>query len=280
MLLNVRQDNLLGKIPMKKTALFLLLSACLVSCTKTDGNEYQINMDRFTSDKVNQIIRDKVIPAGDDNHGERVGSVSSAFLGTPYKGNTLIGSADMKEVLVADFNGVDCFTLIDYVEALTRVNNQKDFLTNLIAIRYAQEKVDYYSRKHFFTDWFATSPQNVADVTRDISPDYVSVQKHLNAKADGSEYISGLGVRLREINYIPGDKIDTVVLDNLKTGDYVGVYTKLAGLDVSHTGIVIKGDGKVWFRNASSLSANMKVVDSPFVEYMSSKPGFIVLRAK
>ncbi|WP_168395538.1 DUF1460 domain-containing protein [Erwinia amylovora] len=265
---------------MTKTALLLLISFGLVSCTKTNGSEYQTKIDQFTSEKVNQILRDKVIANGSEEHGELVGSVSSAFLNTPYKGNTLIGSADMKEVLVADFNGVDCFTLIDYVEALTRAGNQRDFLNNLVATRYAQEHVDYYSRKHFFTDWFAIAPQNAADVTGDISPDYVSMYKNLNVKADGGEYISGLGVRPREINFIPGDKIDAVVLDNLRTGDYVGVYSTQAGLDVSHTGIVIKRDGNVWFRNASSLSHNMKVVDSPFVEYMSTKPGFIVLRAK
>lgn len=265
---------------MKKTALFLLLSACLVSCTKKNGNLYQTEMDKFTSDKVNQIIREKVITAGQAEHGNLVSSVSSAFLATPYKANTLIGSADTKEVLVADFNGVDCFTLIDYVEALTRAKNQKMFLNKLIATRYAHGNVEYYSRKHFFTDWFAIAPYNAVDVTRTISPDYLSVKKNLNGKSDGGEYIPGLGIKPREINYIPGDAIDAAVLDNLKTGDYVGVYSKLPGLDVSHTGIVIKADGKVWFRNASSLSRNMKVVDSPFVEYMASKPGFIVLRAK
>lgn len=70
------------------------------------------------------------------------------------------------------------------------------------------------------------------------------------------------------------------MLDNLKTGDYVGVYTQLEGLDVTHVGVVIRHDGQVWFRNASSLSANQKVIDTPLMEYAHAKPGIIVLRAE
>jgi hypothetical protein len=31
-------------------------------------------------------------------------------------------------------------------------------------------------------------------------------------------------------------------------------------------------------RNASSLSSNMQVVDSPFLEYVQNKPGILVYR--
>jgi hypothetical protein len=47
-----------------------------------------------------------------------------------------------------------------------------------------------------------------------------------------------------------------------------------------HVGIVVRHDGQVWFRNASSLAANRKVVDSPFLEYMRAKPGIVVLRVE
>jgi len=70
------------------------------------------------------------------------------------------------------------------------------------------------------------------------------------------------------------------MLDQMKNEDYVGVYSPLEGLDVSHVGIVVCHDGQVWFRNASSLAASRKVVDSPFLEYMRAKPGMVVLRAE
>lgn len=70
------------------------------------------------------------------------------------------------------------------------------------------------------------------------------------------------------------------MLGRLNTGDYVGVYSLNEGLDVSHVGIVVRYDGRVWYRNASSLSANKKVVDTPFLEYMRQKPGIVVLRSE
>ncbi|MBG6241331.1 MAG: DUF1460 domain-containing protein [Candidatus Symbiopectobacterium sp. Dall1.0] len=257
----------------------LLVSLYLTACASPGAEKYQTIIDSATAEKVNRIVRSDVVPYVEENHGEVISRVSSAFLGTPYKASTLIGGADIPEVLVANFNGVDCFTLADYVEALSRSHDQKTFLHNLVKTRYVDGKVNYLSRRHFFSDWFATEPRNARDVTSDISPDFVRIEKQLNRRADGGEYVQGLGIHPRIINYIPGKAINEQVLNRLKTGDYVGVYSPLEGLDVSHVGIVVRHDEQVWFRNASSLISNRKVVDSPFMEYMHSKPGIVVLRA-
>lgn len=258
----------------------LFMSAYMTACAAPDPEKYQTIMDSVTAEKVNQIIRSYVIPSSDENHGEVISRVSSAFLGTPYHAGTLIGGPDTPEALVVNFNGVDCFTLTDYVEALTRSDDKKSFLHNLTEVRYTRGSVSYLSRRHFFSDWFATAPRNAREVTPDISPDYATADKQLNRKPDGGEYIPGLGIHSRKINYIPGKAISQQVLDQMKTGDYVGVYSPLEGLDVSHVGIVVRHDGQVWFRNASSLAANRKVVDSPFLEYMRAKPGIVVLRVE
>jgi hypothetical protein len=263
-----------------KVWVVLLMSAYLTACATSDTEKYQTIMDSVTAKKVSQIIRADVVPSSGEKHGEVISRVSSAFLGTPYQADTLVGGPDTPEALVANFNGVDCFTLADYVEALTRSHDQKSFLHNLVEVRYTGGKVTYLSRRHFFTDWFVTAPRNARDVTPDISPDYAVADKQLNRKPDGSEYIPGLGIHPRKITYIPGKAIGQQVLSKLKTGDYVGVYSPLEGLDVSHVGIVVRHDGQVWFRNASSLAANRKVVDSPFQEYMRPKPGIVVLRAE
>lgn len=256
------------------------MSAYLTACATPGTDKYQTIMDTVTAEKVSQIIRSDVIPSSDENHGEVISRVSSAFLDTSYQADTLIGGPGTPEALVVNFNGVDCFTLADYVEALTHSHDQKSFLHNLTQVRYTGGNVDYLSRRHFFSDWFATTPHNARDVTPDISPDYATANKQLNRKPDGGEYIPGLGIHSRKINYIPGNTISHQVLDRLKTGDYVGVYSPLEGLDVSHVGIVVRHDRQVWFRNASSLAANRKVVDSPFLEYMRAKPGIVVLRTE
>ncbi|ECC3874899.1 DUF1460 domain-containing protein, partial [Salmonella enterica] len=202
----------------------LFMSAYLTACAAPGPEKYQTIMDSVTAEKVNKIIRSDVIPSSGENHGEVISRVSSAFLGTPYQADTLIGGPDTPESLVVNFNGVDCFTLADYVEALTRSHDQKSFLHNLTEVRYTGGNVDYLSRRHFFSDWFATTPRNARDVTPDISPDYATADKQLNRKPDGGEYIPGLGIHSRKINYIPGKAISQQVLDQMRNGDYVGVY--------------------------------------------------------
>ncbi|MCU6375549.1 DUF1460 domain-containing protein [Morganella morganii] len=258
----------------------LMFAHLMTACAAPGTEKYQTIMDSVTAGKVRRIIHTDVLPFSGEDHGEVISRVSSAFLGTPYQANTLIGRPDTPELLVANFNSVDCFTLIDYTEALSRSHDQASFLRNLAAVRYTGGNVTYLSRRHFFSDWSVTKPYNARDITPDISPDYAVADKQLNRKTDGSEYVTGLGIHPRKIHYIPGKAISQQVLDNLKTGDYVGVYSEQGGLDVSHVGIVIRHDGKVWFRNASSLAENNKVVDSPFAEYMRTKPGIVVLRAE
>jgi Protein of unknown function (DUF1460). len=69
------------------------------------------------------------------------------------------------------------------------------------------------------------------------------------------------------------------VLAQLRTGDYIGIYTNLDGLDVTHTGIFVMTDSGPVLRNASSRKANMRVVDSPFMDYVMATPGIVVLRS-
>ncbi|ECZ5173843.1 DUF1460 domain-containing protein, partial [Salmonella enterica subsp. enterica serovar Typhimurium] len=142
----------------------LLMSAHLTACAVPGTEKYQTSMDSVTAEKISRIIQSDVIPYKGENHGEVISRVSSAFLGTPYQADTLIGGPGIPEVLVANFNGVDCFTLADYVEALARSDNQKSFLHNLARTRYAAGKVAYLSRRHFFSDWFAAAPRNARDV--------------------------------------------------------------------------------------------------------------------
>ncbi|WP_380183362.1 DUF1460 domain-containing protein [Kalamiella sp. sgz302252] len=262
---------------MKKHFLSVTLFLFLASCT---GKPQDINVkiDSASQQKLASILKNQVIPSAGEPDGERINRISAAFINTPYIANTLIGSQDKPEKLVVNLTGVDCFTFIDYVNALRHATDKNTFYSNLINTRYKEGKVDFFNRRHFFTDWAEQAPQNARDVTAQISPSYKVKVKFLNKKADGSEYLPGLGVQQREITYIPGKSVDQQVIDNLKTGDFIGIYTDLPGLDVTHVGLFIAGDSGPLLRNASSLKANMKVVDSPFVDYVKNKPGIIVLR--
>lgn len=262
-----------------KTAL-LLLAVSLYASASSAAAPYRTVIDRATAEKVNDVINRVVIPASGQTQGERISRVSSAFLNTPYVTDTLMGSAEEPEALVINFHGVDCFTLIDYVQALSQSRDRTQFLLNLTRTRYTDGEVSYLKRRHFFSDWFTGVPQVAQDVTSRLSPDAVTVVKRLNQKAEGGEYRPGLGIIPRRIRYIPARAINQQVLSRLKTGDYIGIYSPEVGLDVSHVGIAVRHDGKLWFRNASSRAAHRKVIDAPLEDYLRSTPGIIVVRAE
>ena len=123
------------------------------------------------------------------------------------------------------------------------------------------------------------------DYVEDVTPvvgleNTLRATKTLNLKEDGTRFVSGIEPVKREITYIPSSSLDDLVIDRLKTGDYIGIYTAIAGLDVSHVGIFVREVDSLILRHASSMKETRKVVDQDFMEYVKGKPGIIVLRPK
>ncbi|QHB32605.1 DUF1460 domain-containing protein [Yersinia canariae] len=260
-------------------SLSLALIAVLAGCGAKNSAHEQVDIDNYTANRITYIIETQVKQTDHRYPGEVINKVSAAFLGTPYKADMLIGSPTKPEKLVIDFRGLDCFTYLDYVNSLRKATDTTDFVQQLISTRYINSDISYKNRKHFFTDWSHQPPLNAQDVTAKISSHAVTVTKFLNQKKDGSEFIPTLGIVKRDVVYIPAEFINETVVSQLKTGDYIGIYTKIEGLDVTHTGIFIMTPDGPMLRNASSLQKNMKVVDSPFIQYVKDKPGIVVLRA-
>ncbi|HPU28852.1 MAG TPA: DUF1460 domain-containing protein [Syntrophorhabdaceae bacterium] len=236
-----------------------------------------IVLGRWTEDTIDGILK-KAYAIEDP--GERIGFISGLFLNTAYKGYTLIGSKDIKEELVVNLSGMDCFTFIDYVEAMRLAGSYRDFLKRLKRIRYRNGDESFLWRNHFFTDWIQNNSDFVDDVTRIIGGERTrSIKKTLNLKEDGTLFLDGVDIKEREINYIT-IKDSKAIKDRLKTGDYIGIYTGTKGLDVSHVGIVIKKENALIFRHASSRADAMAVIDEDFESYMEGKEGIIILRPK
>ncbi len=235
--------------------------------------------DDVTVGKIDELLALRAAAPG-ASKGALIERLSGRLLGTPYGADMLIGSADQPEQLVIDLRRVDCFTYLDYVEAISRSTDRDQFVASLIATRYTDSRVEFRQRKHFFSDWSHTARIAATDITGTLSPAAVTVTKHLNAKADSGRYLPGLPVVDRDITYIPGAAVDNGVISGLRTGDYIGAYADRPGLDVTHVGIFVMTPSGPIFRNASSLTANNKVVDSPFGDYMRTTPGIVVLRAQ
>ncbi|MDA8083785.1 MAG: DUF1460 domain-containing protein [Nitrospiraceae bacterium] len=210
--------------------------------------------------------------------GARIEFISRQFLGIPYRADTLAGPAEA-ESLVLSLTEVDCFTLLDYVEAMRHASSFGGFLELLRRIRYREGLVSFTHRNHFFSDWAVYNSQFVGDVTAAVGRGRVRrITKSLNRKEDGSFFIPGILPVVREIIYIPSPLIDGGIVEKLQTGDYAGIYTDAPGLDVSHVGIIVRRDGDLVLRHASS--SHGKVLDQDFRAYMEDRAGLILLRPR
>ncbi|ANI41274.1 DUF1460 domain-containing protein [Mycolicibacterium vaccae] len=258
-----------GRLPRLVRVVLLCTVLCATASPAVAHSAPQVSMSPGSAQILESMLAaDTADPA----------QISANFLGTPYAANTLIGSATEPEQLVVDLEGVDCFTYADYVEAFKRAHDRDDFLTALTGVRYKDGEVSFENRRHFFTDWAAEAPAIATDVTASLTDDAVRTSKNLNSKDSGGVYLPGLPVVTRAVTHIPSGSVSADVIGGLRTGDYVGAYAEDGGLDVTHVGIFVQTpDGPV-FRNASSLSTDDAVVDTPLANYLRTVPGIVVLR--
>ncbi len=213
--------------------------------------------------------------------GEKVEFISRQFLGTAYRESTLVGAIDTEEVLVINLEEVDCFTLLDYVEAMRISSSFAGFENNVAEVRYREGRVSFSTRNHFFTDWREYNAGRIDDATQSVGGIKTEkVVKILNISEDGLQLLPGIEPRMREICFVPSHALDEAAVGRLETGDYVGIYSRRKGLDASHAGIVIKTAGSVYLRHASSTEGRRKVIDEDLRRYISTRPGLIVLRPK
>ncbi len=240
-------------------------------------DKQKILLGRWTERTLSQMI---TAARTIENTGRRIEFVSKQFLGTPYRESTLIGGPDTPELFIVNLEGVDCFTFLDYIEALRLSSSFSQFKDLLRKTRYRSGKVAYTHRNHFFTDWIEMNP-SVVEVTVQIGGAGARVtRKKLNEKADGTSYLKGIPVTERAVSYIPTDLVDNAVMGSLQTGDYIGIYTETEGLDVSHVGIIVKYEDTTYLRHASSITSQRKVIDQEFASYIAAKPGIMVLRPR
>ncbi len=236
-----------------------------------------VRLGRFSGDGLEGLIQRA---SAFSDPGLRIRMISEEFLGIPYRGFTLVGDREIPERLVIDLEGMDCFTFLDYVEAIRLSRSADDFPHALIGVRYRGGAVAFDHRNHFFTDWALSPDRPVSDITGDIGGKWCARKsKRLNMKEDGSVFLPGLRIVEREISYVPAGRVEGPVEGRLRTGDYVGIYSLTEGLDVSHVGIFIRKGDACCLRHASSSGEQGKVIDQDFGSYIRGKPGIVVLRA-
>ncbi len=257
-----------------KMFFLLLLPLVLSSCATPKKKSFDLG--HWNQIKIERL-QNKASAISDP--GEKVAFISAAFLSTPYRANTLIGTTDTDEIFVLRLDGIDCFTFLDYVEALRRSTDFKTFEEMLRQVRYDNGEVTFLHRHHFFSTWGNSPLAPLRDVTAQIGGKKTHwIVKQLNQKSPEKLFLPGYPVKRQVVAFIPGKAIDKSTLSRLHSGDYIGIYSPHPGLDVSHTGIVIKKGETVFLRHASSKWLRKKVRDEELLPYLGGRKGLIIYR--
>jgi hypothetical protein len=233
---------------------------------------------RFTPDVLDSLLAEAFAIA---DAGQRIAFLSHAFLGLHYQESTLIGGEHTPEVFVINLQGADCLTFIEYIEAMRLAKSFSEFRIHLRRVRYESGVVSFSKRNHFFTDWIENNTDFIRVITGEIAARATKrVRKILNVRDDGTFLLPGIQPVEREIDYVPTEHIDDAIFHAINTGDYVGIFSTVHGLDVSHVGIIIRDGEMVFLRHASSREEYRRVIDQDLKDYLLNKPGIIVLRPK
>jgi hypothetical protein len=232
--------------------------------------------------------------------GEVVVQIGKQFIGQPYAAHTLDDTG--AEHLVVNLQEFDCVTLIENSLALARCVKESRlsfdaFRRELEHIRYRGGNLaGYPSRLHYFTEWIR---DNVAksvlkDVTKELGGQ--EVRKELNFMTTHRDSYDQLRqdslfsamqeveeqISARSYYYIPKQKVHSIE-SKLQDGDIIAITTSVGGLDVSHTGIAVKGaDGRIHLLHAPNVHETVTITKETLVQYLrehKKDTGIIVARA-
>jgi hypothetical protein len=218
--------------------------------------------------------------------GDVVVAVGRRFLGAPY----LAGSLDPPggERLIVNLRAFDCVTYVESVLALARVIRDPTspadpfdtFVRELARIRYRESlRRAYASRLHYFSDWIATNAERglVADVTRELGGardkrPIAFMSTHPQAYPQLSDPVMLEEIRgvERTLNGRTRYRIAETALGQaapgMREGDIIAATSTVPGLDVAHTGIVVRVDGRVHLMHAPLAGGVVEISEVPLAD--------------
>lgn len=231
---------------------------------------------------------------------ELIVEVGKTFMGTPYVAGTLDENTNSEEVVIK-ITGLDCVTFVENALIFSRLIKEgksdfDDYKSELEKIRYRNgTNTGYSSRLHYFTDWIYDNSKKgiVKDITKEIGGvsygkkiDFMSGHRNLYKQLAGNDELESqmisveADINSREMYYISEENISSVY-DQLQSGDIIGITTTVDGLDVAHTGLVCKQDGKVYLLHASLKNKEVEISSMEIQDYIMSNPkqdGIVVAR--
>jgi hypothetical protein len=202
---------------------------------------------------------------------DRIDVFSGHFLGSSYKPNPLIGSADTAEVFTASLDGFDCVTYIEAILALARASNVDDFVEWLRKIRYEQGRIQWERRNHYMTVWLRNNIRE--GIIRPISLPTVPIVSR-ERLLDG---IPGLAAQRTLVKCVPKPAVSRLAA-HLQSGDLIFFASTRKNLDVFHAGIIVRNGKRLLIRHASRSEGS--VIEQELSEFLKANrmAGVIVVR--
>ena len=281
---------------MKKILTLMMVLAVACSMPQHSQQEAQaasVQQMRFHCDqdtlRINQLLQDG-LASRLKTANELVAYYADRLLGTPYVAHTLEGD---EERLTINIDELDCTTFIETLYALTRTTltgrySWRDYAANLENLRYRDGQMgDYSSRLHYISDWIVNNHArgNLVEVTADLphatymvkTIDFMTQHKdsYRSLKGDSAmvEKIRRfeMGYRNHRMPYLKKSWLgDKAVKAALRNGDFVGLVTKVEGLDISHLGIIHKDDkGEIYLLDASMSGGKVMLEKKNLRDYLS-----------
>ena len=264
---------------MKKTLTTLTL-LIIVAAIHTQPHTTTATYTVSDSTKVMQLIS---TARSTPHNSKQFINIAKQFIGTPYVAHTLDQS--QTERLVVNISQVDCTTYLEYALAIHLcIKNKKytfqDFCHYLAHIRYANGKVSYATRNHYFTHWInnnarnryiseKTTKQYPFTATQTINVNYMTTHSQqyplLRNNPRRKTQIRKLeqSINRQQYPYIPKANIrNTAQLRSIiSDGDIIAIVTQKKGLDIAHLGIALWRKDGLHLLNASSI--HKKVIIEP-----------------
>ena len=241
--------------------------------------------------KINSLLMEG-LHSGLSDANELVCFYAHKLEGTPYVAHTLEGESEM---LTINIDELDCTTFVETLYALVRTTlngrySWRDYAGHLEDLRYRRGELgDYSSRLHYISDWIIDNSNrgNLVDITSDIGCVRYKI-KNINFMSTHRDNYPSLvndtifekiknfeiGYRNHRFPYIKKESLNSKdVKSVVRRGDFVGLVTRIDGLDISHLGIVeLDANGNIVLLDASSIGKKVMLEDVDLKHQLSKSP--------
>ena len=260
--------------------------------TKAD-RIFQVKDKRLAEEKLKLFSVKSTLPIS-----ELITEIGLSFLGTPYVAATLENG--LEEKLVINLRELDCTTFVENCLALARTvksgkSDFESFANQLEKIRYRDGlRNQYPSRLHYFSEWIHNNTQKgfITELSNQKGEKVVRTINFMSTHAasypvlkEHPELIPTIAEQEKELTqigfqYFPKSNL-TNLYQNLQHGDIVGLTSNIEGLDINHTGIIIKKNSDFYLLHASQSGAKVMVADEPLSDFLkpqSKNTGIMIAR--